>query len=78
VLAVRGAEDGGVPEDVRQYHAYTVKNPEEHPAVSVSIRILWSIIQYRKTITQSQGGTESMISVFSTSAVPVVPNLVKT
>ena len=77
-LAAREAEDGEAPEDVREYHAFTVGNPEEHPAVSVSIRTLWSFIQYHKIFTQIQGGTESMILGFSTSAVPVAPSLVKT
>jgi hypothetical protein len=77
-LAVREAEDGEMPEDVRQYHANPVGNLEEQPAVSVSIRMLRSIIQYCKTFTQIQGGTESVILVFSTSAAPVAPSFVKT
>jgi hypothetical protein len=78
VLPVRGAEDGEVPEDVRQYHANTVERPEEHPAVSVSIRILRCITQYGKTFTPNQFGTEFMIFVFSMSAVLAAPSLAKT
>lgn len=72
--AVREAEDVEVQGDVRQSHAFTVKSPEEHPAVSVLIRILWCITRYGKTFTPTQGGTGLMILVFSMSVVLAVPN----